>query len=126
MANWFHRFLNPHCPDCKLDSQDKKVCQSCETLRMEIARLTSDNERLLNGLLDKSITSKEEPKVPIMLKPPSNVPWTVRRQMLEREDRERARLIKDAPKPEKVDVSDLERELNIVEEKRDALHGSNA
>lgn len=120
MANWFHRFLNPHCPECKLDSQDKRVCQSCETLKTEVARLTADNERILNTLIEKKGLENFQPeKTPVMLRPPSAIPWNVRRQMLEREDRERAKILKNAPKAETTDVSDLERELNIAEETRD-------
>lgn len=124
MANWFHRFLNPHCPDCMLEIQDKTICRSCETLRTEVARLTQDNERLLNVLLDKNIPNKVTSEVPMMIRPPVNVPWNVKRQILEREDRERAKLMKEAPKP--VDVNELEKELNIAEENRNAIHGGDA
>lgn len=121
MANWFHRFLNPHCPDCKLDSLDKSICQSCETLKMEVARLTADNERLLNGILDKTTEPKDSKVAPPMLKLPTTMPWAVRRQILEREDREKARILKDAPQPDKVDVTDLEKELNIVRDEREGI-----
>jgi hypothetical protein len=48
---------------------------------------------------------------------PKNIPWNVRRQMLEREDRERAKLMKAAPKPESVE--DLEKELDLASTQRE-------
>ena len=115
MSNWFHRFFNPHCPHCAEELKDELVCPSCETLKTQLERLTYENTKLLDRLL------KEPEKVEVSQKPvevtvPRNVPWNVRRQMLEAEDRERAKLMKAAPQP--VSVEDLEKELDIAEETR--------
>jgi hypothetical protein len=120
MANWFHRFLNPHCPDCALERQDNRICQSCETLKTEVARLTADNERLLNNIIEKNTISKTSGETPVMLKPPSSIPWNLKRQILEREDRERAKLMKEAPKASETRIEDLEQELGIAEQERES------
>lgn len=93
-------------------------CESCEILKVELQRVNIEKERLLNRLLEKPI----DPPVnnPVDITPPRQIPWAVRKQMLQAEDREKARLMREAVKPDdsKIDVKDLERELNIVEQKR--------
>lgn len=111
--NCIHRFLNPHCPHCKEEREESKVCLSCETLKQQLDRVNYENEKLLNKLL-------AEPKVEITSQPmeptrPMNIPWNVRKQMLEAEDREKAKLIYNAPKP----IEDLEKELDVASEKRE-------
>jgi hypothetical protein len=61
---------------------------------MEIERLRIENSKLLDKLLiTPSIESVTEPAEfkPIL---PRNVPWNVKRQILESQDREQAKLIK--------------------------------
>ena len=88
MINWFHKLFNPHCPDCITE----RVCNTCEVLRHELEIIRLERDKLLSKLIDKPI----EPVVehtevkPIM---PHAIPWKVRRQMLEAEDREKAKLI---------------------------------
>lgn len=116
MINFFHQLLNPHCPECKLEKQDSRICNSCETLKMEIERLRFENERLLTRILKEPERVETDTK-PISLNPPKNIPWAVRRQMLEAEDRKKAQLLKNAPKPSD-NIKDLENELGIVESER--------
>ncbi len=114
MKNPFHEFLNPHCEHCKNEREDIKICHSCETLKLEIERLRDENERLLDRLL-----AKPEPIIetgpPKDMKVPKHIPWNVRRQMLEQEDREKARLMSQAPQPLKdiKSVEELEKELGV-------------
>lgn len=114
MINWFHRFLNPHCPHCKEENDESKVCASCETLRSQLERLTFENDRLLSKLIDKP--SEVQIQQPIEVTKPRMIPWKLRQQMLESEDRERAKLMKDAPKPStgtSSSIEDLEKELGV-------------
>lgn len=117
MANWLHRLLNPHCPDCINDREEKKFCQSCETLNMQLARVTEENKFLLNKLLTPETmivvdNKKEDDKV---ILPRTHNPWRVKQQMLETEDREKAKIMKSAPKPQPVPSTtssdDLEKEI---------------
>ncbi len=111
MANFIHRFLNPHCQDCRSEKEDSEVCNSCEILSVEIERLRAENKYLLEHILQKP----EEPKpVDISdLKPitSKHIPWNVRRQALEAEDREKARLMKQ----QSDSIDELEKELGVRE-----------
>lgn len=119
MSNWFHRFLNPHCPHCIEERQDSKVCPSCETLKEQLDRANYENDKLLDRILVKPTieTIKEPSKIQI---PTKSIPWGVRRQMLEAEDREKAKLMREAPKP--VSTEDLEKELDIASAQRELEH----
>jgi len=116
LIKWLHHLLNPHCPDCKEEREDSKVCESCETLKAQLALSNHEKERLLNRLLEKpnenQVTSTPDVK-PLL--PSSGIPWRVRRQALESEDREKAKLLKT-----KESVEDLEKELGIAEEARES------
>jgi hypothetical protein len=118
MFKFIHHLLNPHCPDCLAERASEKICQSCETLRYEVDRLRADNERLLNRLLEKPESNTERSEAPIPLTVPRSMPWKVRQQMLEAEDRKAAQLRKQAPKPSD-DTEELERELGVVEKERE-------
>jgi hypothetical protein len=109
MANWFHRFLNPHCPHCIQEQESNKICVSCEILRTENARLQRDNEILLNRILERPEPVEERTEAPTpKILPTQRLPWKARAQALEAEDRERAKLLRNAPK---ADVNQLESEL---------------
>lgn len=113
MIKWLHHLLNPHCPDCK---EEKNA--EYETLKYEIERLRADNDRLLNRILNPE-TKVEIRQEPPMITRPRNIPWALRRQALEAEDREKARILAQAPKPDN-SVADLEAELGVVEKERES------
>lgn len=118
MIKFFHHLLNPHCPECALERQEARVCESCETLRLEIERLRIENARLLDRILEKP---KEEPRTDTSdLKPilPRNMPWNVRKQILENESREQAKIMREQAKSPAISTEDLEKELGIAEEAR--------
>jgi hypothetical protein len=123
MSNWIHRFFNPHCEHCIDEREDSKVCASCETLKQQLESVNHEKNRLLDRLLTP-------PTVETVAQPireptrPLNVPWSVRKQMLEREDREKAKLMRDAPKPNQVSTEDLEKELNVVEINREKFNAT--
>ena len=111
MSNWVHRLFNPHCEHCL----DERVCKSCETLKEQLESVNHEKNKLLDKLLTPPVA--EVVAGPVReVTTPVNVPWNVRRQMLEREDRERAKLMRNAPIP----TEDLEKELNIVSTEREA------
>ena len=114
-SNWFHRLLNPHCPHCVEEYEKDLVCPSCEILKQQLDVANLEIRRLLDKILEKPEPEpvREPPQITI----PRNIPWSVRRQMLEAEDREKARLMKEAPKP--VSTEDLEKELNIAATERE-------
>lgn len=86
------------------------ICQTCEILRDQLDESNRERKELLHKLLEKD---KPEPlplttETPVPLTPPY-LPWRVRQQMLEREDREAARVMKNRTK----EIEELERHLGV-------------
>lgn len=100
---WLEHKLNPHCQHCEDLVLDSKVCNSCEVLKLENARLLD--------LIDKLTTpvkSEEEDKTDYSnLKPirPAHIPWNVKRQELEQSDRATARAAREASNAPKSDIT---------------------
>lgn len=114
--NWLHKLFHPHCEHCLLEEQESKHCRTCEVLEMELAHLRGANQDLLLRLLNP--IKQTEPEVldtrnlkPIMPQG-RELPWRVKQQMLEREDRDRAQKEKLAGRPDIVEK--LESELGVV------------
>lgn len=115
MFHWIHHLFNPHCTQCEELRLDSHICKGCEILRhqLEIANLQID--KLVN-----KITEKPEPVIinnqPPVLTMPKTIPWAVRKQMLEAEDRAKAQSMRNAalPDSQKTDVTELEKELNLA------------
>jgi hypothetical protein len=91
------------------------VCDSCEILHQQLEKSERERSELLVRLLEKDKTEPvpqtrpDEPDVPIK---PQFIPWRVRQQMLESEDRKSAQLIRDRKK----EIDDLEKELGLAHE----------
>ena len=90
LVNLFHRWLNPHCEYCN-------HCPNCEVLRSLLDTETFEKNKLLQQLLnaykpsvDQPIIREAKPEEVIRRK---HIPWAVKRQMLENEDRNRMQLI---------------------------------
>src|SRR3990167_3104822 len=117
MFKFIHHLLDPHCIHCKEEKEESRICQSCEILKQQLESANYEKKELMNLFIEKQ--KIPESNFTEGLKPirPKTVPWNVRRQELEAEDRVRARLIKDAPIP--ISVEDLEKEIGIVENERD-------
>ncbi len=100
--------------------RDNKVCETCNVLKMENARLLAENSKLIDRILEKpveKVIETTENFKPIL---PRNTSWNIKRQMLEAEDRKKAQIIKQQNESMKESTEDLERELNIVEKEREA------
>ena len=113
MFNWYREWL--------LIRKESRICDSCETLRSQLELANYEKKQLLDRLLEKPVV--ESIKEPNMITLPSkNVPWNVRRQMLELEDRERAKLIREAPKIKQniLTTEELEKDLDIASAEREA------
>lgn len=116
ITKFFHELRNPHCDHCAMELKDSKHSDLVETLRMELARIITENERLLNIILaPKPI---EESIDTTNLKPvqfgSQHKSWAVRREMLEAEDREKAKLIKEREKNKVIDDKTQALEDEIV------------
>jgi len=115
-SNWIHRLFNPHCEHCQEEREDSKVCESCETLRRQLEISNFDKNKLLDRLLEKP-GPESKPELREVTRPQS-IPWAIRRQMLEREDREKAKLMAQAPQP--IPTEELEKELDVAAATREA------
>ena len=85
-------------------------CESCEILREQLHKSDAERRDLLHRLLDKDkpepppITTEEH--IPVT---PPFTPWRVKQQMLEAEDRQKAKLLRDRSR----EIADLEKEVGI-------------
>ena len=90
----------------------EQVCETCEVLRQQLHKSELERRELLHKLIDppkaEPVVEQEEP-VPIT---PQFVPFRVKQQMLEAEDRQRAKLMRDKSNEiQKSRVDALEKEL---------------
>lgn len=85
-------------------------CATCEILRDQLEESNRERRELLTRLLEPKTAepppSTEEKHVPIT---PNFVPWRVKQQMLEAEDKKRAQLMRDRTK----EIDQLEKELGV-------------
>lgn len=92
MLLWIHKLIQPHCDECK------HSCDSCETLREQLSIVNAEKQKLLNHVLalngpfeiNMKPSAQELPQ-PIQSR---QVPWKVRREMLEAEDRNKAEILR--------------------------------
>lgn len=124
LLDWYQQFL-----DIRQTHRAEKVCESCETLKSQLATANHEKAILLSRIMEKPEPVVERTVAPTMqhVIPKAAMPWKVRQQMLEANDREKARAIRDAPKPDtpsKEDIADFEAEVNNAERAREASTGS--
>jgi hypothetical protein len=114
--SWIHHLFNPHCPECEQLSS----CKSCETLEKQLAQSNYEKEMMLRSILtpqSKEInTINETESDDISAIQPKFIPWNVRRQMLESEDRQKAMLLKKQKDEQKQAIEELEKRLEIVKD----------
>lgn len=118
MINFFHKLFNPHCEHCIADAREAKHCNTCDILRMELARTQAENRILLDRILEKpSLVIDKAPSPELMpIMPKQHLSFTAKRQMLEENDRQSAKLKRD--NESKTNVDELEKELNVAEKAR--------
>lgn len=127
MFKWLHHALNPHCKECRMEREDDKICISCETLAADNDRLRRENEKLLEHILHRPEPEQAKETYDDSFKPiitNRHIPFQVRREMLEREDREAFRLRQQALKEEESatfnsasvasKIEKLEKELGVT------------
>lgn len=143
LSRWFHHLFNPHCRECIDEASENKICESCETLKMQLAIANAEKRTMLDALLEKNKPAEAAPMKTVNLEEVKSrqMTWNVRRQMLEAEDRKRAELLrKSTPQAAPVaqqasqsespvqsideSIKELERELGVEEDAKPAdVHG---
>jgi len=126
LLDWYERYLEIKYNSRKLKNEvvvEEKVCQSCETLKQQLEFSNYEKTQLLAKILEKP-EPEIKPAEPPQITRPRTVPWHVRRQMLEAEDRVKAQRLKEVPKPDsevtKESTEELEKELDIATRKRES------
>jgi hypothetical protein len=127
LLDWYEKYLQIKYNSRKLKNEvvvEEKVCASCETLRQQLEFSNYEKTQLLNKLL------KEPEPTPVTEAPqitrPRSIPWNVRRQLLEQEDRVKAQRLRNVPKPDttiavvKEETADLEKELDLATRERES------
>ena len=116
MINWLHHLFNPHCEQCN-------ECYSCETLKIQLEQANSLIKSLTESIIqrDKPAPVEYNPQPLADPKPMMNrhKPWVIRRQELEAEDREKARILQSQSQTLPLSpvilkpVEELEQELGV-------------
>lgn len=140
LLDWYHEWIHIRAEyrrsllELNKDSKEVEIvdkqCQSCETLRQQLDIANYEKKVLLEKLLFKPEPVPERTVAPEPVNRPVGVPWAVRRQMLEREDREKARSLKNAATPdpiaeeakkkEEAETREFEKELEDARTRREA------
>lgn len=89
-------------------------CESCDVLQKQLEISNYEKKQLLEHILDFTKPRAEEIRVTREIEPikPKAVPFSVRREMLEREDRVKAEILKQKEQEMK-SIEDLEKEVGI-------------
>lgn len=106
-----------------LQAEEVQLCESCETLKSQLAITNEQNRQLLRSLLELTNPKPAAPVETKEIQPITNkyVPWRVRQQMLEEADRAKAAIIRrredeiaDIKKQsEIIKIEELEQELGV-------------
>ena len=123
LLNWYKEWL-----ELKREYKAKPPCETCDALKIQVEQLRYDNNAMLNRLMEKPEPTEQVAPSPVDFKPirtTRHMSWPVKRQMLEAEDREKAKLLKNAPKPadavtEAKELAALEEEVGIAAKDRES------
>lgn len=124
MWHWLHHLFNPHCPVCEA----KPKCESCDMLRSMLATEQHQKQLLLTALLEYNkphieIRDEQPEKKLEPIRTTNFVPWRVRQEMAEAEDRRAKQILDEQKRQEeafraeaeriKTNVDKLEEEIGI-------------
>jgi len=121
MFNWLSELLTI-LDNHKSSKRELNNCLTCESLKMQLAIANDEKSKLLDRLLNP--LKQDEPKVdigelkPILPRTALANSWRVKQQMLEAEDREKNKILKQNVSQSSITVDELEKELGIVEKER--------
>jgi hypothetical protein len=123
LLNWLKQYLEIKS-EYKASQKELKFCESCEVLKLQLSIANEEKKALLNRLLDKPEVEEKPAADPRELRPINMSKynnWNVRRQALEREDRERAKILEQNKKNIEPDTNtreltteEIEKELGVV------------
>lgn len=88
-------------------------CASCETLREQLSYERTEKTKLLERILELTAPKNEPVEISSEIPEPIKqgfVPWRIRQQMLEAEDRQKAKLMRE----KKDEITKLEKDTGIA------------
>lgn len=96
---------------------DEPHCESCDVLQKQLEIANYEKKQLLEHILDFTKPAVIEPPATRNIEPitPKTVPFSVKRQMLEQEDRVKAEILKQKEQELK-DIESLEKEVGLAGE----------
>lgn len=112
MTKFLHRLFKPHCEHCRDEVREAKVCPTCEVFASQLELANYQNKQLLSTIERMNnptplVVPETTAVEPIQ---PRTVPWSIRRNILEGEDRKKAELMRSAAKES---TEQLEKELEV-------------
>jgi len=88
------------------------ACNTCDVLRDQLEESNRERRELLQKLLDRGVPEPAPSPVSLEeMKPitPQFIPWRVKQQIMEQEDAQKAKLMREKAK----EISQLEKELGV-------------
>jgi hypothetical protein len=98
MFNWLQEYLSIRYQfkRQKLEMQENAlICKSCETLKMQLEIANYERKQMLDALIKPSQPQPVTESAPPQSIRPHSIPWAVRKQMLEAEDRKKFQVIEE-------------------------------
>lgn len=111
LVEFIHHLFDPHCPECE-------ECKTCVILREQINAERQSNKNLIQAIIDINKPQKIEQIEPEIdyRQVRKTVPWKVRREMMEGEDKVKAQRIREQAVNQNKSVEEIEKELGINKE----------
>lgn len=124
MFHWLHHLFNPHCPVCEA----RPKCESCDMLRSMLATEQYQKKQLLDALLEynKPVVEIKNEQPTKEFKPITNhVPWRVRQEMAEAEDKRAKQILDEKAREEEYLRKERERIAADVTKLEEQVLGTN-
>jgi hypothetical protein len=97
LLKWYKEYLDIK-NEQRARVKELQYCEACETMKLQLALANQNMKDVLDRLLAEDAPA-EEPKAPEKLRAvmPTSLRWGARQQMMEAEDRERAKALRNNP-----------------------------
>jgi hypothetical protein len=109
MIHWLHHLFAIQCDICA----EERTCKSCEILREQLDIMRTERDTLLSHLINRNTPARPESEPDEVNTPISigknTIPWQVKRELLEKEDRERAKILRSVGPT----IEELENDLRL-------------
>lgn len=112
MIEWLRIQIESWIEYRRVERKRRTTCESCEVLKQQLITVNEQNRILLNKLTEKpEIIQTVAPEITR----PHAIPWSVKRQELQKADRELAEKLKREKLAEITPTTELEKEVLTAE-----------